>query len=195
MATFGARFRAIWVIAAMTSCQPLPNRNLVTDADIRAANSLLSLVEPCSLAHAGVYSDGGSIGGTLCDPSGKTLAFCYDRRLDRDEPPYLLRRIWFRYVLRDPKLYSSDPYLVFIGASYFTDSGAHPLAPGSVQEARFARLLSVALDRETGATRADSARGALGAETDAQHRAFTVHAGLRLLSILERRRSRRDVEP
>ena len=183
------------VFAAATSCSPVPNRNAVTAGDALAADSLLSLAEPCSLVHAGIYMDGGSIGGALCDASGKILEFCYDRRCDRDDPPSALSRLWSRHVLRHPQLYPSDPHLVFVGARYLTDSGAHPLAPGSAQEASFARLLSAALDRERSAAHADSLRGELATGADETRRRFTLSAASRLVRVLEGRTSDANVDP
>ena len=195
MPSFEARLGALWVFAAATSCSPVPNRNAVTAGDTRAADSLLSLAEPCSLVDAGIFMDGGSIGGALCDASGKTLEFCYDHRCDRDDPPSALSRLWSRHVLRHPQLYQSDPYLVFVGARYLTNGGAHPLPTGSAQEASFTRLLSAALDRERSAPRADSLRGEVTTGTDETRRRFNLTAASRLVRILEGRTSDANVNP
>lgn len=187
MPSFAARLGALWVVVAATSCSAVPNRNSVTTEDNRAADSLLTMAEPCSLVNAGIYLDGGSIGGALCDASGKTLEFCYDARCDRDEAPSSISRLWARHVLRRPRLDPSDPHLVFVGARYLTDSSAHPMAIGSVQEVSFARLLSAAVDRERSAAQADSLRGGVAAGTEGTRRRSTFAAASRLVRILEAR--------
>jgi hypothetical protein len=51
-------------------------------------------------------------------------------------------------LLKKAQLRPSDPYLVYIGAPYLTDAGAHPLGVGSQQESLFLDLLAEAVDRE-----------------------------------------------
>ena len=97
------------------------------------------IAPPYRLRHAGMFMDGGTIGGVIRGGGRDTLAFCQVRSFVGRTPP-------------------SDYLHIYVGAEHFRWSGARLLPGGSPAESSFIRILQAAVDAALPRRQQDSLR-------------------------------------
>lgn len=135
------RLVGVTVTHLLVACGSSPDRGAAVDPSVvQQVRAVFGLEYPYTITRIGMYLDGGSIGVSVRDATGSTLAFAWDGRMR---------------LSADSKA-PEAPRLLYIGAQYPGVEGTRAVAVGSAEEDAVIALLRAYADTHMTRSQQDS---------------------------------------